>query len=160
MERTCICPGSYDPITLGHVDVIRRAAQLFDRVIVAVLHNPAKQGCFGVEERLAMIRSACADIPQVQAAAFAGLTVDAVRQTGACAVVRGLRSISDYESEKTMAQLNAELLPGAETVFLMTKPEHGHVSSSAVREIAAFGGDFSAYVPACNVAAIKARFVK
>lgn len=160
MERVCIYPGSFDPLTLGHMDIIRRACTLFDRVIVGVLHNPAKKGLFTAQERVEMIRTACADLPQVEVEAFQGLLVDAVRQTGAVAVVRGLRGIGDYESEKTMAQLNAELLPGMETVFLMTGPQHGHISSSAVREIASFGGDFSPYVPACMVQAITEKFQK
>lgn len=158
MEKVCIYPGSFDPMTLGHVDIIRRACSLFDKVIVAVLHNPAKKGCFTVEERMGMIRVACAGLPQVEVKAFDGLLVDAVKKTGAHAVVRGLRAISDFESEKTMAQLNAELLPGMETLFMMTKPEHSHVSASAVREIASFGGDFSQYVPACNVEKIRKHF--
>lgn len=158
MERICIYPGSFDPLTVGHVDIIRRCTALFDRVIVAVLHNPAKTGCFPVEERLEMIRRACDDLPQVETLAFHGLLVDAVRQTGAHAVVRGLRSPADYESEKTMAHINAELLPGLETVFLLTKPQQAHISSSAVRELASFGGDWSAYVPACNAENIRRRF--
>lgn len=158
MEKVCIYPGSFDPMTLGHVDIIQRACTLFDRVIVAVLHNPAKKGCFTVEERMEMIRAACAHLPPVEVAAFDGLLVDAVKKSGAHAVVRGLRAVSDFESEKTMAQLNAELLPGMETLFMMTKPEHSHVSSSAVREIASFGGDFSRYVPVCNVEKIRNHF--
>lgn len=160
MERTCIYSGSFDPITLGHVDIIRRACQLFDRVTVAVLHNPAKKGCFTVEERLEMIRRACADLPQVEARAFTGMLVDAVEECDACAVVRGLRNVLDYESEKTMAQFNSELRPGTETVFLMTRPEHAHVSSTTVKELAGLGADFSAYVPMCNVESIKEKFSK
>lgn len=158
MERICIYPGSFDPLTLGHADIIRRACGLFDRVIVAVLHNPAKCGCFAVEQRLDMIRRACADLPQVEARAFDGMLVDAVAQTGAVAVIRGLRTIVDYESEKTMARINAELRPGTETVFLMAKPEHGHVSSSMVRELASYGVALDAYVPLCNVEEIQKRF--
>ena len=160
MERTCIYSGSFDPVTIGHVDIIRRAAKLFDRVIVAVLHNPAKKGCFTVEERLEMIRAACADMPRVEARAFAGMLVEAVEETGATAVVRGLRGVGDFEAEKTMAQFNAELRPGTETVFLISRPEHAHISSSMVKEIAAWGADFSPYVPACNVETIKRKFMK
>ncbi|MBE5804701.1 MAG: pantetheine-phosphate adenylyltransferase [Clostridiales bacterium] len=158
MERTCIFSGSFDPVTAGHVDIIRRASALFDRVIVAVLHNPAKTGCFSVEERLDMIRRACAGLPQVEARAFAGMLVDAVEATGAVAVVRGLRSVADYESERAMAQFNSELRPGTETVFLMTRPEQAHISSSTVKELASLGADFSAYVPQCNVETIRSRF--
>lgn len=151
MERICVYPGSFDPVTVGHVDIIRRAAALFDRMIVAVLHNPGKKGTFSVEERLTMLRRACDGIPGVTCDAFSGLLVDYVRKTGACAVVRGLRAISDYETEKNMAVINSQLLPGMETVFLLSKPEHGCVSSSAVRELASFGGDFRAFVPEANI---------
>lgn len=160
MERTCIYSGSFDPITVGHVDIIRRACRMFDRVIVAVLHNPAKRGCFTIDERLEMICRACSDLPQVEARAFEGLLVDAVEATGACAVVRGLRSVMDYESEKAMAQFNSELRPGTETIFLMTRPEHAHVSSSTVKELAGYGVALSDYVPACNVEIIKNKFSK
>lgn len=158
MERICIYPGSFDPLTLGHVDLIRRACSLFDRVIVAVLHNPAKSGCFTVPERLDMIRRACADWPQVESRAFDGMLVDAVAETGAIAVLRGLRTMADYETEKAMAQINAELRPGTETLFLLTKPEHGHVSSSVVRELASYGAPLERYVPQCNVETIQKRF--
>ena len=158
MERICIYPGSFDPATIGHVDIIRRAAALFDRVVVAVLHNPAKKGCFTVEERLAMLEAACEGIPGVEVRAFSGLLVDAVKATGAHAVVRGLRNTADFESEKTMAHINAELLPGMETVFLLTRPEQGHISSSAVRELALFHGRFEDYVPQSSIETIRRRF--
>lgn len=158
MERICVYPGSFDPITVGHLDIIRRAAELFDSVVVAVLHNPGKAGCFTVEERVAMIADACREVPRVSVDAFDGLLTDYMRRTGANAVVRGLRSVTDFASEQTMAQLNAQLLPGMETVFLMTRPEHAVVSSSAVREIASFGGDISAYVPAAVLARVKAHY--
>lgn len=156
--RTCICPGSFDPLTLGHLDIIRRAAAQYDRVIVAVLHNPAKKGCFPIEKRLDLIRKACEDIPNAEAAAWDGLLVDLVRETGACAVVRGLRGVSDFESEMIMSQLNARLMPGFETVFLMTRPEHQCISSSAVREAASFGADISGFVPAAIAGEIQEHF--
>ena len=147
MERICIYPGSFDPITIGHMDIIRRAAVLFDKVIVAVLHNPAKKGAFPIEERLNMIRKACATIPNVEVDTFGGLLADYVKQTRAQAVVRGLRGVSDFESECQMAQVNQQVLPGMETLFMMTRPEHAHISSSVVRELASFGGDVQAYIP-------------
>lgn len=158
MDRVCIYPGSFDPLTVGHVDIIRRAANLFDRVIVAVLHNPAKTGCFPVEKRLEQICCACGNMANVSAMAYPGLLVDCVRETGACAVVRGLRSAQDYQAEETMAQINAMLLPGLETVFLLSRPEHACISSSAVRELAAFGGNICGFVPACNVDDVLAEF--
>lgn len=158
MERICVYPGSFDPVTVGHLDVIERAACLFDRVIVAVMHNPAKRGCFTVEKRTALIRRSAAGLDNVTVDAWDGLLVDYVRKTGACAVVRGLRAVSDFENEMVMAQVNAQLLPGMETVFLMTKPEHGCVSSSVVREAASFGADISAFVPEPIVQDVQAHF--
>lgn len=158
MERICVYPGSFDPVTLGHEDVIRRAASLFDHVIVAVLHNPHKQGCFPVSQRVALLEKVVAQLPNVSVDVWDGLLVDYVRLKGACAVVRGLRAVSDFESELTMAQVNSHLLPGMETVFLMTKPEHSYISSSVVREAASFGGEISEFVPACILDDVRARF--
>lgn len=148
MERICIYPGSFDPITVGHMDIIRRTCKLFDRVIVAVLHNPAKRGCFPLETRLALIRRSCAQLENVSVEAFDGLLTDYVRRTGAQAVVRGLRAVSDFESEFQMAQVNHQVLPEMETLFMMTLPEHAYISSSVVRELASFGGDITPFVPA------------
>lgn len=160
MEKICVYPGSFDPITVGHMDVIERACKLFDKVIVAVLHNPAKRGCFTVEERLELIRKACAGLPQVSAESWDGMLVDFMRKTGATCSVRGLRAVSDFESEQIMAQVNAQLLPGMETVFLMTKPEHSCVSSSVVREISIFGGDAAPYLPEAIRADVANHFKK
>ena len=158
MARICVYSGSFDPVTTGHLDVIRRAASLFDEVIVAVMHNVNKRGCFPVEERMALIEKAAAEIPNVRVDKWDGLLVDYVRMSGASCVVRGLRAVSDFESEMTMAQVNAQLLEGMETVFLMTKPEHGCISSSVVREAASFGADISAFVPECIAEEIAAHF--
>lgn len=149
MERIAVYPGSFDPPTVGHEDIIRRAAGLFDRVIVAVMHNPAKRGFYPVEARVGMLEKIAAELPNVTVERWDGLLVDFVRQRCASVVVRGLRQVNDFETEMTMAQVNAQLLPGMETVFLMTRPEHGCVSSSVVREIVSFGGDVSGFVPAC-----------
>lgn len=143
----CVYAGSFDPITVGHMDVIRRAATMFDEVIVAVLINRAKRPVFTVEERLEQIRLAAADIPGVRTDSFEGLLVDYLRSVDARVILRGLRGTADFESERTVASLNRGLYPQAETVFLMTSPEYACVSSSAVREIASFGGDISALVP-------------
>lgn len=158
-ERIGVYPGSFDPATVGHEDMIRRAAGLFDRLIVAVLNNPAKRGFFTVDQRVAMLEKITADLPNVTVDRWDGLLVDFVKREGACAVVRGLRQVSDFETELTMAQANSRLLPGMETVFLMTRPEQGCISSSVVREIATFGGDVSQFVPGCiagDVAALTA----
>lgn len=156
--RTALYPGSFDPITVGHLDVIERAAALFDRVVVAVMHNPAKRGCFPVERRLEMIRASVRHLPNVAVDCWDGLTVDYVRQTGATCLVRGLRGVSDYESESLLAQVNGRLLPGLETVFLLSKPEHACVSSSVVREAASFGADVSGFVPAAIAAEVEEHF--
>lgn len=146
--RRCVCPGSFDPVTNGHVDIIERAAALFDEVVVAVLHNPAKQGSFTPEQRIAFVQdSIAADLP-VRVQAFAGrLLVDVCREVGAQAILKGLRGGTDFAYEVPMALMNRHL-SGVETVFLTGAPEWGHVSSSLVKEVAAGGGDISGLVPA------------
>ncbi len=158
MQRICVFAGSFDPVTLGHEDLIRRAAKLCDVLYVTVMHNPAKDGCFPVEKRLALLSRVTADLPNVRVDAWDGLMVDYVRRVGAQFVVRGIRGVSDLENESTLAQLNARLLPGLETLFLPTKPELMCVSSSAVREAALFGSDFSGFVPASVYEDIRAHF--
>lgn len=157
---TAVYPGSFDPVTNGHLDIIRRGAALFDRVIVAVLHNPSKQGLFPVEKRLEMLRRVCAQLPNVQVDSFQGLLVDYVRQTGADVILRGLRSSKDLEAELPMAQLNRSMLPKAETLFLPASPQHLFTSSSAVREIGSFGGDVTPFVPACIRQEVEQAFQK
>lgn len=148
--RRCVCPGSYDPVTLGHLDVVERAADLFDEVVVALLHNPAKQGTFPVPERLALIRDAVDDRGlrgRVRVEAYAGrLLVDVCRDVDAGAVVKGLRGGTDFAYELPMALMNRHLT-GVETVFLPGSPAYEHVSSSLVREVVALGGDVTGLVP-------------
>ena len=142
-----MCPGSYDPVTMGHVDVISRAAALYDEVVVAVLHNPDKAGTFSVEERIKLLHSALAAVPNVRIEAFAArLLVDVCREAGAQAIVKGLRGDTDFAYELPMAQMNRHL-SGVETVFLPGDPRFGHVSSSLIKEVAAFGGDITGLVP-------------
>lgn len=147
----CVFPGSFDPVTKGHLDLIERASRLFDEVIVAVLYNPAKTGLFPTEERIGLLRKACKHLDNVRFDSFDGLLVDFMRNCGARVVIRGLRSTADFESEFQMAQLNHQMEPEVETLFMPTAPEYAHVSSSAVREIGSFGGDISPFVPACIV---------
>ena len=155
--RRCVCPGSYDPVTMGHVDVISRAAALYDEVIVAVLHNPAKGGSFGVEERIKLLGAALTEVPNVRIEAFAGhLLVDICREAGAQAIVKGLRSGTDFAYELPMAHMNRHL-SGVETVFLPGDPAFGHVSSSLIKEVAALGGDITGLVPEEVRAALLAR---
>lgn len=156
--RTCVYPGSFDPVTRGHEDVIRRAAKLFDRVIVAVMHNPAKKGCFPVEQRIRLIQQVVQDLPNVETAVWHGLTVDFVLETGADCVVRGLRSAQDFESERTLAHLNQHLYSEMETVFLLSRPEHACISSSAVREAGLFGASVEGLVPDCIRNEVQSHF--
>ncbi len=145
--RRAVCPGSFDPVTSGHLDIVRRAAALFDEVVVAVGVNASKNRLFAAEERIEMLREVCADLPNVTVAGFTGLIVDFCREIDAHAIVKGLRGGNDYEYELPMAQMNAHLT-GVETVFLTTNASWGYVSSSLVKEVASLGGDVSALVPA------------
>ena len=144
--RTACCPGTYDPVTNGHLDIVARAAKVFDSVIVAVLVNPGKQPLFTVEERIALLKEASADIPGVEVDSFEGLLVDFARARGVTAIVKGLRAVSDFDYELQMAQMNASLTE-IETVFVPTSPEWSFLASSLVKEVAAFGGDVSGLVP-------------
>jgi pantetheine-phosphate adenylyltransferase len=145
---TAICPGSYDPVTNGHVDVIARAAGIFDRVVVGVVGNPRhKQPMFTLDERVAFLRDALSHLPNVEVDQFRELVVEFAHRWQAKAIVKGLRVISDFEWEFQMNQLNRHLAPDIETVYVMASPSVSFVSSSGVKEIAAYGGDVSALVP-------------
>ena len=144
--RKAVCPGSFDPVTNGHLDIISRASDLFDEVTVAVLINKSKQGMFSVDERLEMLRIVAADYPNVKIDAFRGLLVDFCKAHGIPAIVKGLRAISDFDYELQMAQMNRSLA-GVETVFVPTSPEYSFLASSLVKEIATYGGDVSGLVP-------------
>ena len=144
--RRAVCPGSFDPVTNGHVDVVSRAAALYDELVVAVLVNPGKAGLFTVDERIALLRDAVADVPNVVVDSFQGLLVDYCRSNDIPVIVKGLRAVSDFEYELQMAQMNRELA-GVETLFVPTAPQVGHLSSSLVKQIATFGGDVSGLVP-------------
>lgn len=146
--RIAVCPGSFDPVTNGHLDIINRASQLFDKVIVLVSYNPNKQSArFSVKERIEMINSVIGDFGNVVADCNDGLLADYLERTGACAIVKGLRAVSDFEYEFQMALANRQLCPTAETVFLTTSPSNMYLSSSMVREIASLGGDIKGFVP-------------
>ncbi len=159
-ERIAVCPGSFDPITLGHEDIIRRSFRMADRVIVGVAHSATqvKTGMFDVDERVEMIRESFADEPRVEAVAFQGLLVDFARRMGAGMIVRGLRAVSDFEYEFQMALMNRKLWDGMETVFLAPDLEHSYLSSSLVRQIASLGGDPSPFVSEAVLRRLKARF--
>ncbi len=147
-----VYPGSFDPITFGHLDVVRRAADVFERVILGVLINPRKTPLLSIEDRLTVIRQSVGDCcgdqaGRIEVEAFDGLTVDFCQAKGATFIVRGLRAVSDFETELQMAHTNRKLLPSVDTVFFMTSLEHSYLSSTLVREIATFGGDVSQMVP-------------
>jgi pantetheine-phosphate adenylyltransferase len=141
-----VCPGSFDPVTNGHLDIVRRAAAIFDELVVATGTNVSKSRLFDPDERLEMLREVCADLPNVTVMGFTGLIVDFCRELDAQAIVKGLRGGNDYEYELPMAQMNAHLT-GVETVFVPTNASWGYVSSSLVKEVATLGGDVSSLVP-------------
>jgi pantetheine-phosphate adenylyltransferase len=156
--KIALYPGSFDPVTNGHLDVIRRALGVFDRVLVGVLANPRKSPLLAAATRVEILQAALAeaDIPddRVEVVTFDGLTVDAVKAHGAGSIIRGLRAISDFETEMQLAHNNRKLAPDIDSVFFMTAVEHGYVSSSLVKEIASFGGDVSSMVPEAALRAL------
>ncbi len=156
-NRTVICPGSFDPVTLGHMDIISRASVMFDKVIVAVLVNSSKKPVFTAEERIYLLKKALSDFANVEVQSFNGLLVDYAKQVGASAVVRGLRAVSDFEYEFQMSLTNKKLYPQMETIFLTTRSEYMFLSSSIVKQIAVLGGDITNFVPECIHQEIKTR---
>ena len=144
--KCAVYPGSFDPVTLGHMDIIKRASSLFDRLIIAVLNNRAKTPLFSVEERVKMLEEVTKDLSNVEVKSFGGMTVDFARECGANALVRGLRAITDFEYELQIAQLNRVMDPDIDTVFLTTNLKYAYLSSSSVKEVAAYGGDISHFV--------------
>ena len=158
--KTVICPGSFDPITNGHLDIIQRTSGLFDRVIVLVAANQEKKNYFTPEERQEMIRKATADLPNVEVEYFDGLLVDYVRDHGACAIIKGLRAVSDFEYEFQMAMTNHKLYPDCETIFFTPSPRNMYLSSSIVRQVGGLGGDISCFVPACLLEEIRDKLRK
>jgi pantetheine-phosphate adenylyltransferase len=154
--RIAVCPGSFDPVTNGHLDVFARAAAQFDEVIVAVLINSTKSGLFSVDERMDLIRQSVEPMGNVRVDSFQGLTADYCRANKVSALVKGLRAVSDFDYELQMAQMNSQL--GVETLFVATSPEFSFLSSSIVKEVAKWGGDISPLVPPQVDAALKAHF--
>ena len=155
-QRVAVYPGVFDPVTLGHTDIIRRGAALFDRLIVAVANNPAKQSLFTTDERLAMVREAVGNLKGVAVDSYEGLTVEYVRRHGASVILRGLRQHSDFEYEYQLALTN-RTISGVETVFVMADERVAYISSHLVREVAALGGDVSPLVPKGVVKAMRAK---
>ncbi len=157
-ERVAVYPGSFDPITNGHVDIIQRGARLFDRIIVAVLVNPDKRPMFAVEERVETAREVFAGEPKVEVDAFDGLLIDFARQKQASVIVRGLRAVSDFEFEFQMALMNRRLAPDIETVFMMPAEAYTYISSRLVREVYGLGGEVRGLVPEAVVGRMRRKF--
>ncbi len=148
MGKVVVCPGSFDPLTLGHLDIISRSSKLFDRVIVVVMRNLSKNaGSFSIEERMDFIRRCTKDMPNVEVDTYSGLLADYVRQKGASGVVKGLRAISDYDDEFRQALTNQKLNAEMETIFMVSKSEHMFLSSSVVKQVCGLGGDITDFVP-------------
>lgn len=154
--KRAIYAGSFDPVTLGHVDVIRRGARLFDEVIVAVGHNPRKARTLDLATRLAVLEEVCGDVPNVRIDQFEGLLVHYCQRVGATAILRGLRAVTDFEFEFQIGLANMDMAPSIETVFLLTEPRHIFISSSLVKEIASMGGEASRYLPEASWRALAA----
>jgi len=158
--RIAIYPGTFDPITNGHIDVLKRAILLFDKVIVTIAQNAAKSPLFTIEERLEMIRECVKGLENVEVDSFQGLVVDYARRKGACAIIRGLRAVSDFEFELQMALMNRKLAHELVTVFLMPNEKYVYLNSTIVKEVARFGGDVSAFVPPLVERKLKEKFSK
>jgi pantetheine-phosphate adenylyltransferase len=146
MGLPALCPGTFDPVTNGHLDIIQRASRSFDSVVVAILENPAKAPVFGLEERISMLKEAVADLEHVQVESFSGLLVDYARDRGIRVIVKGLRAVTDFDFELQMAQMNRKMT-GIETFFVPTSPQWSYLSSSLIKEVVRFGGDVSGLVP-------------
>lgn len=156
--KKAIYPGSFDPVTLGHIDVIERASKLFDYLIIGVLNNSAKSPLFSIDERVKMLEEVTKHIPNVEIRSFGGLTVDFAKECEANAVVRGLRAVTDFEYELQIAQLNRVINPEIDTVFLTTDLRYAYLSSSSVKEVAAYGGDISQFVTPLVETEVKKKF--
>lgn len=155
-----VCSGSFDPVTMGHVDVFERASKMFDEIIVGVFHNIRKEPFFSVEERERLIRESTRHIPNLTVSSFSGLLPDYMHKAGASVIVRGLRSVTDFEYELQQAQMLKHIAPDIETVFILTGQEYYFVSSSGIRELAVFGGDVHGLVPDCVEEAIARKLEK
>lgn len=158
--KRAIYPGSFDPVTLGHLDIIERASELFDHLIIGVLNNSAKRPLFSVEERVHMLEEVTKDIPNVEVMSFDGLMVEFAREIDVHAVVRGLRAITDFEYELQIAQLNRVMAPEIDTVFLTTNLKYAYLSSSSVKEVAAYGGDITPFLMPYVVEKVHEKFKK
>jgi len=160
MKRIAVCPGSFDPITLGHLDIIKRGARVFDEVIVVVLNNSAKNSLFTLEERKELITEATSAIPNVSVDSFSGLLMDYAKKINASAILRGLRAVSDFEYEMQITAMNKKLVDEIDTFFVMTNNQYSFLSSSIVKEVAKYGGNVKDLVPDCVNSALTEKFLK
>lgn len=158
MKVTAVYPGSFDPVTLGHMDIMKRAAGIFDELVIGVLNNNAKTPLFSVQERVKMLRDVTCDIPNIRIESFSGLLVDYAHQIGAKVIVRGLRAITDFEYELQMSQTNKRINSDVETMFFTSSVEYSYLSSSTVKEVASFGGDVSQFVHPAVADAVYQKF--
>ncbi|MCG1008628.1 pantetheine-phosphate adenylyltransferase [Salinicoccus sp. ID82-1] len=158
MSRIAVCPGSFDPITYGHLDIIERTSKIFDTVYVSVLKNSSKKGLFSTEERVAMIEAVTAHLPNVEVRSFNGLLIDFCEEVGARSIVRGLRAVSDFEYEMQLTSMNRKLNSSIETIYMMTNNNYSFISSSIVKEVAKYGGRIEDLVPPLVEDALKQKF--
>ena len=160
MKRNALYPGTFDPITNGHHDLVRRAAEIFDRVVIAIAANPNKAPRFTLEKRVELARAVLADLPNVEVMGYSGLTVEFARANDLSVIIRGLRAVSDFEYEIQMANMNARMEPNVETIFLMASDRHQFIASSLVKDIARLGGDTSQFVSKKVFERLKGKFAK
>ncbi len=160
MVNIAVYPGSFDPISLGHIDIIERAAKIFDKVIVAVLINTDKKGFFPIAERIEMVKLTTEHIPNVEVRGFSGLTVNFLKEVDARVIIRGLRVVSDFDFELQMANANRAMEPEIETLMMMTSPQYSYLSSSLVRQVMHFGGNLTGFVPAAIIERLKQNYYK
>ena len=158
--KTAIYPGSFDPVTLGHLDIIKRASGLFDKLIIGILVNPNKILLFSLKERISMLREVTREIPNIEITSFEGLLVDYCRMNQIDGIIRGVRGAMDFDYELPMAQINQSLFPKTQTVFLAASPEYSYISSSGVKELASFGGDYTGMVPEEVAVRMKEKYTK
>ena len=159
-KRIAVCPGSFDPVTYGHLDVIKRASKIVDELIVGVLNNKSKTPLFSVENRVKMLNDAVSDLPNVKVMSFEGLLVDFAKKVDAQLIVRGLRAVTDFEYELQMAQTNRILASDVDTMFLTTNLEYAYLSSTMVKEVAVYGGDISRFVPASAIEPVRRKIAE